>query len=129
MLHRTFTVVKTAFSIFPDTSISLQVLHSTTSPVKFVFIRSFQHMHRLARATQDLHSGENCFLNLSWHLNTPARDSQHLIGAENGFIRSFLHIHRLARASQDIHSAENGFLDPSWHFNKPPRSSQHVLGG
>ena len=33
-LHRTFTVVKTAFSIFPDATTNLQVLHSTSWAVK-----------------------------------------------------------------------------------------------
>ena len=35
---------------------------------------------QIARASQDLHSGENCFLDLSWHINRPARASQHLEG-------------------------------------------------
>ena len=33
------------------------------------------HLNRLARASQDLHSGENCFPDLSWHLNRLVRAS------------------------------------------------------
>ena len=44
------------------------------------FIRSFWHIHRLERASQGLHRGENCFLGLSSHFNSIARASQDLPG-------------------------------------------------
>ena len=62
-------------------------------------------LNRLVRASQDLHSGENGFLNFSWHIN------------------------RLTQASQDFHSGENCFLVLSWHLNRLARASQDLYCG
>ena len=84
------------------------------------FLDRSWHLNRLVRASQDLHSGENCFLDRSWHLNRPTRASKHLLGGSNG---SFPHINRLVRASHDLHSAD--FLHRPWKlktcFTVPPR--------
>ena len=63
--HRTFTAVKTAFSIFLGTSTHLHVIHITLIGGQNAFNRSFPHIHNLSRASQGLHSGENCFLDVS----------------------------------------------------------------
>ena len=38
----------------------------------------FPHINRLARASQDFHSRENCFLDLSWHITALARGLKQL---------------------------------------------------
>ena len=39
-------------------------------------VERFPHINRFTPSAEDLHSGENCFLNLFWHLNKIARASQ-----------------------------------------------------
>ena len=67
------------------------------------------------------------FLHLFWHLNRPARASQHLLGGENGVIGCVPYINRIAPASQELHSGENCFLHLLWHLNRPACASQHLL--
>ena len=40
----------------------------------------FPHLKRLIRVSQDLHSGENCFIDLSYRIHWFARASQQLLG-------------------------------------------------
>ena len=97
---------------------------STSSEVKLA-------LSGLSRAptSQGHHSGENCFLDLLWHLNRPPRASQHLLGGLNGAIRYFPHINMLALTSHGLHSNENCILGLLWHLNSLPRASQHHIGG
>ena len=96
-----------------------------TAPWRWIKRRDqvFPTMNRLALASQDFHSSENCFLNLPWHLNSPPHASQYLLG---GF---FPRISTLARATQHLHRCENCFLDLPWHLNRLTSASQHLLGG
>ena len=79
---------------------------------------SFLTLNRLARVSQDLHSVQNCFLNLSWYLNRPARASAHLLGGENGNVTPFPHLKRIIWASQGLHTGVNCFLDLSSHTDR-----------
>ena len=83
---------------------------------------SFSHMNRLAQDLQNLYSGENSFLDLPWHLNKPARASQHPVVDSNGVIRSFTHINRFAPTSKGHRNVENCFLDFLRHLNRPASS-------
>ena len=61
-LHKTYTVVKTAFSVFPGTYTGLHELHRTYTVEKRCFPHLPWHLNRLARASQHLHSGYNGFV-------------------------------------------------------------------
>ena len=62
-----------------------------------------QHLSRLAWASQDIHIGENCFLNLFWELNWPAQafkqPSARFAGLPR-WLKQVCLISRLASASQ-----------------------------
>ena len=88
------------------------------------------------RTSQYLHGGGNCFLDLFWHLNSPASASQHHIGGLNDIEGCFPTINRLTPALQEFHSSEhcflsvqNCFLHPCWYINRSARASQDHRGG
>ena len=125
-LLSTSRVLKTAFSTFPDTEMCLYELHKTSTGVEMALIGPSRHLNRLARVSQQLHSDENCFLDLSWQLNRLARASQDFQSGENCILRLSWALNRPAGASQGLHCGENGLVGPSLHLNRPVRVTQHL---
>ena len=117
-LYRTSTVVKTAFWILFNTQTGMNKLHKTSTVVKNVAAQASQnidsgfegpswHSNRRIRASQDLHSGENCIQGPSWHSYGPAWVSHDLNSSENGFLDPFQHSNWHEQTSQDLHSGKN----------------------
>ena len=85
--------------------------------------RCFLPLKQPCTSFTELHSGENCFLDLSWHLHRLPRVSQVLNGCKNSFPDATWHLNRLARTLQHLPSGENRILDVSWPLNRPALTS------
>ena len=108
------------YNNFLDISCHLNKLHRTSTMVKTaLWILSGTYT-----GSQDFYSGENCFYNHSWHLNTPTRASHAVYSDKNCFLELPRHLNRSLRASQDFKSGENSFLDLSHLLNCPTPASQ-----
>ena len=107
----------------------LNILFNLLLRLKIFIIPFSLTLNKLAPTSKIFHSGENCLLDLLWHLNRTQRASEHLLGCANGVIRSFSHINRLAQTSQGFRSGQNCFFDHPLHLDRPERTSQHPLGG
>ena len=73
------------------------------------------HIHRLARASQNFHNGENSFLDLFRHLNRTVRASQHYFGSLIGVERCLPPIKRLTPTLLEFYSSVNCFLGHFWY--------------
>ena len=110
--HRTSTVVKTAFLIFPGTERGLHVLHRSPLVVKTA------HINRLPPTIKGINRGENCCLDLLSHKQACMCFTVHPRRLKRRYQVFFAHINRLAPTSQGIHSGENCFLDLLWLLNR-----------
>ena len=103
LLHKTFTMVKTALWISLDTPTGVNKFPSTSTVVKnafYIFPNTKTVLHELCRTSTVVKSGFYIF-----------PDTQNgLYKGENCFQCSFWHTHRHAIASQDLQKGENYFL-------------------
>ena len=75
---RTATRMGTTMSLSSQTSFKKKFALDGENSVE----GCFPQINRLAPASQDFHSGGNCFFHLFWHLNMPVRASHLLIDGE-----------------------------------------------
>ena len=111
-LHRTSTVLKTAFKIYPNPQTGVHELHSTSKVVKKRFFGPFWNSNRHQQASQYRHCGENCFQLLSWHLKWRARVSQDHNSGKTWFLDLSWYSNWCARTLLDLHNGENCLLSP-----------------
>ena len=115
--HNTSRMVQTALWIFLD-----KVGWTSFAALPSTCVHGYEHSHWgeqtshsgllgislhwkwRTTASQNLHNGENCSLNLSGHSNWGEQASQDLYSGP-------------AQASQDLHSGEKWFLPLVWHRN------------
>ena len=152
MVHRSTTVVKPGFRIFPDRQTCMHKLHRTSTMVKTaIWIRltlkqacmsftglsqwcklpsdSFSHTNWHEQAAQDLHSGENCSLGNSWHRKWTAQPSQDLHCTKNSFLAPSWETNGCKRHTHDLHNGENCFVNHFWRTNWSEKDSQDHSSG